>query len=158
MNKKFRIISYALSVVGGAFTPLKSFAVQMESIWPTGWWGNPETGLLGCNGSVDRAIKLGVPWCNALGFCGIVQVLLNVVSFGISIAFFVLMPIFLVWGGIIILTSGGNPGKLGEGKKILTGTLVGVLITLGGYLIVKMFVDFLDIGKIGGFGGNFLGC
>ena len=135
MQKLFRVIRYPLLVISSLAVPLKSFAaVKMESIWPTGYWGGSK-GLLGCSGI----------YCNEAGFCGIVQVILNVISFGISIAFFVLLPIFLTWGGIVILTSQGNPGKLGEGKKILTGTLVGVLITLGGYLILQTFTSFLNL-------------
>jgi hypothetical protein len=140
-----------LWVVGGISLPLTSFAlarsyvVQMPPIWPRGFWGPI---LNFCSGIA----------CSAWGLCGIVQVILNVISFGISIAFFAVLPIFLTWGGVVILTSQGNPGKLGEGKKILTGTLVGALITLGGYLIVKTFVGFLNIGGIGGFNSGFLGC
>ena len=107
----------------------------MPSIWPTGYWGDRGTGLLGCSGIA----------CNALGFCGIVQAVLNLISFGISIAFFILLPIFFTWGGVVILTSQGNPGKIGEGKKILTGTLVGALLSLGGYLILQTFSSFLNL-------------
>ena len=147
MSKKLLIVS-CLSLIA-CFLPYISFAVQMESIWPTGYWGGPN-GLVGCSGINCNVGPTG-------GFCGIVQVVLNVISFGISIAFFILMPIFLVWGGMVILTSQGNPGKLGEGKKILTGAVVGALLTLGGYLIVNTFVTFLGIKFIGGFTGG-LGC
>src|SRR3989344_5640538 len=117
MSKKFGVISYVLWVAGGIFLPSTSFAltrsyvVQMHSIWPKGYRGP----------ILDFCSGIG---CNVWGFCGIVQVVLNLISFGISIAFFVLLPIFFTWGGVVILTSQGNPGKIGEGKKILTGTLV----------------------------------
>ncbi len=138
MLKKFRATSYLLPIIGSAFFPLTGFAadrvysVQMHSIWPKGYWGPI---LDFCSGIA----------CNAWGFCGIVQVFLNLISFGISLAFFVFLPIFLTWGGVVILTSGGNPGKVSEGKKILTGTLVGALLALGGYLILNTFISFLNL-------------
>jgi hypothetical protein len=131
MAKKFFVVGYLVLVVGGAFLPLITNAINMPPIWPTGYWGP----FVGCNG-ID---------CNAQGFCGIVQVFLNIISFGISLAFFVLMPIFLTWGGVVILMSQGNPGKMSEGKKILTGTLVGALIALGGYLILQTLGSFLNL-------------
>jgi len=52
----------------------------------------------------------------------------------------------------MILVAGGDPGKLGEGKKILTGTLVGILIVLGAFLIVSTFIKFLGVsGFVKGF-------
>lgn len=59
----------------------------------------------------------------------------------------------------MFLTSAGNPGRMGEAKKILTGTLIGVLIVLSAYLIVKMFVDFFELSDfIKGFGSSFTNC
>ena len=134
MHKKLFFIS-RLSFIGGLLlSPLTSFAVQMHTIWPIGYWGG-DKGLIECSGVA----------CNALGWCGLVQVFLNFISLGISIAFFVLMPIFLVWGGVVILTSQGNPAKLGEGKKILGGAVVGAVLTLGGYLIVNTFASILGL-------------
>lgn len=146
MAKKFFVISFLLLTIGGSFLPLVTHAVNMPSIWPTGYWGDKDTGLLGCSGLTklpDGTTILGD--CSTKGFCGIVQVVLNLISFGISIAFFVLLPIFFTWGGVVILTSQGNPGKVGEGKKILTGTLVGALLSLGGYLILQTFSSLLSL-------------
>lgn len=87
--------------------------------------------------------------CNSLN--GLVQVALNIVSFGITIALFFAAPALFAWGGILLLISGASPSKREQGKKIITGTLIGVLITLFAFLIVQTFVSLLGISNIGGF-------
>jgi hypothetical protein len=49
------------------------------------------------------------------------------------------------------MVSGGNPGKREQGKKAVTGTIIGVLITLAAFLIVKTFVNLIGISDVGGF-------
>lgn len=99
----------------------------------------------------------GLVSCTGLGchdFCDLICTFVRVVYFGITIAVFAVAPVLFAVGGILILTSGGSPGRLEQGKKTLTGTLIGVLITLLAYLIVATFVKFLGASGIGGFSGS----
>ncbi len=98
----------------------------------------------------------GLVSCRGLGCtsaCQLVGTFINVVYFGITITLYFIFPTLFAWGGIVILTSAGNPGRIESGKKILTGTLIGILIVLGAWLIIKIFIDVLGAaGKIPGFG------
>jgi hypothetical protein len=44
-------------------------------------------------------------------------------------------------GGILMLLSAGNPGLLGKGKTILYSALVGLVLSLGSYLIIKTLLN-----------------
>ncbi|MFA5368454.1 MAG: hypothetical protein WC303_00350 [Candidatus Paceibacterota bacterium] len=37
---------------------------------------------------------------------------------------------FIVWGGITILVSGGNPAEVQKGRSILLYTVIGIVVTL----------------------------
>ncbi|MEK9180297.1 MAG: hypothetical protein AAB897_02700 [Patescibacteria group bacterium] len=111
-------------------------AATMKDIFPTGYWATK--GLLECS---QQGCTLD----------DLIQTALNFVSFGMTLALFVGAPILFAYGGVMILISGGSPDKLGQGKKILTGTLIGALIVLCAYLIIKTFVSLLGISGIGGF-------
>lgn len=56
----------------------------------------------------------------------------------------------------MILIAGASPDKLATGKKILTGTLIGVLIVLSSFLIVETFISILGVARdVPGFGTAF---
>ncbi len=116
----------------------------MPSLWPTGYWGP----LLSCNTgkNADGTVNLTCASLNDL-----IQTILNVVAFAMTLALFVLAPLFFAWGGLMMLIAGGSPQKMASGKKILTGTVIGIIIVLAAYLIVKTFVGFLGIAGVGGF-------
>ncbi|OGZ53426.1 MAG: hypothetical protein A3B25_01880 [Candidatus Ryanbacteria bacterium RIFCSPLOWO2_01_FULL_48_26] len=138
--------------------PAATFA-HTPNIFPSGYWGgaDPEnsnrSGIVSCSPPI-QTIRLGgevVPFepetaCKSL--CDLIHTLIHLIVFGMSITLFGAAPILFAWGGILILTSAGNPGKISDGKKILTGTLIGILIILSAYLIVKTFIDALGISGI----------
>ena len=51
--------------------------------------------------------------------------------------------LFFVIGGIVWLTSAGNQNQITAGKKILTGTIMGIIIILSAYIIVNFTVSAL---------------
>lgn len=108
------------------------------------FWGGGSSGLLSCTGAT----------CHSL--CDLIQTFVNVTYFGITLVLFIAAPILFAWGGIMLIISGGNPGKTGEAKKILTGTLIGVVIVLSAFIIIKLFVDLFSLSSyIQGFGSSF---
>lgn len=139
MKKTFILYSFFFIL---AVTPALVSAATMPDIFPGGYWadpyGTPPRGLLYC--SPDGCT-----------FDDLIQTFLNFVAFGITLALFIATPILFAWGGIMIMLAGGSPEKLGQGKKILTGTLIGVLIVLASFLILRTFINFLGIAGIGGF-------
>ncbi len=62
---------------------------------------------------------------------------INFLLFKIAIPLAVLM---VIWGGINILTSAGNEGKVKRGREIITGTFVGIAIAFGAWLIVETII------------------
>lgn len=75
-------------------------------------------------------------------FCDLLSTGQNFIKFGITIGLYVLAPIFLVWGGIMIMTAGGNESKVTEARKMLLSTVLGIAVTLGAFLIVNTFFFF----------------
>lgn len=54
--------------------------------------------------------------------------------------------ILMVYGGIMVITSGGNPQKLQAGKELITSAVMGlILILFGTYLLKLIGVDILQI-------------
>ncbi len=52
---------------------------------------------------------------------------------------------FVIYGGFDLLTSGGNSEKVDAGKKKIGGSIIGLIIVLGSYLVIGailfMFTD-----------------
>ena len=126
-------ISFLLLII-----PIAASAHQIN-LWgvPPGYWGGP---LLSCNTQKDASGKFTNP-CTSL--CDLMHTFQHVIYLGISLAFFAIARVLLIWGGVLILISGPSPTVHEKGKKILTGTVIGILIVLGAFLIVNTFVVFI---------------
>ncbi len=53
----------------------------------------------------------------------------------------VIAPISFAWAGFLILTSGGDPGKLKQGKEILVKVGIGFAIILAAYLVISFIMN-----------------
>lgn len=82
--------------------------------------------------------------CGNCGFNDIVNIFINAADylFGILGA---LALLFFIYGGVIWLTAGGSAGQIDKGKKILLGALIGMLLALGAWLIIKFLVTALGV-------------
>lgn len=58
----------------------------------------------------------------------------------------------LIYGAFLILTSQAQPEKLNQGKRIISGAIIGVVFTLGSVFLVNLLAS--GILKIPGFGGT----
>lgn len=74
--------------------------------------------------------------------CDIFVMIQNIIDF-ILIAIFIISPILIVAGGIIILTSAGIPERTGLGKKIITNTVIGIIIALVSWTIINVVFNTL---------------
>ena len=94
------------------------------------------------------------PICNNL--CDLIAQVANIIYYAIAVVIWIITPILVAVGGIMIMLSGANPGMIETGKKTITGTVWGVVIVLCAWLIVFTFVSaFGGLSKyVGGFGGN----
>ncbi len=73
------------------------------------------------SGTLTDAI---VAWTNyALGFVGVIAVA------------------FIVYGGFLNITAGGDEDQASRGRKIIVQAVVGIIIILSAYAIVNTFLD-----------------
>lgn len=61
----------------------------------------------------------------------------------------ILVFIFLVWGGIQWITSGGDKGKTEEARNRITAALVGLAIVAAAWAIVQLVAYFFGIDIFG---------
>ena len=82
--------------------------------------------------------------CGNCGFNDIIGIFINAADylFGILGA---LALLFFIYGGLVWLTSGGSAGQIDKGKKILLGAVIGMLLALGAWLIVKFLITALGV-------------
>lgn len=93
----------------------------------------------------------GFPPCENL--CDLVSTVANVAYFFIAVVIWIFMPIMFAWSGLSLMLSQGNSEGMSKAKKRLTGSAIGLLVALGAYLIVFIFVHVLGFATfIGGFG------
>ena len=59
----------------------------------------------------------------------------------------VIAPVFVLVGGVIILSSAGKPEQAGMGRKIITSAIVGVIIALLAWTILGMVFNALVGGE-----------
>ncbi len=111
--------------------PFATFASHTQQIpaFPRPYWGtNPP--LLPCGPGTGH---------DCTSICELFVLFQRLIYFGITLVFFAIAPVLFLWGGVMLLVSAGSPQKISSGKKILTGTVVGISIALGSYLIVTTF-------------------
>src|SRR4030043_291303 len=89
---------------------------------------------------------------NPCTLCDIFKVAKNIIDFLLLIIFFV-ATIFIVIGGIRMLTSAGSPEHVDRGKRMITAAIVGVIIALVSWiLLAELFIAL--VGEQTAEGGN----
>ena len=78
--------------------------------------------------------------------CGeaeLLQLGVNIINFMIQWLAFPLVIIFFLWGGFLLLTSSGSPTRIEQGKKAITGAVVGLVIVLTSVVVINTVLQFL---------------
>lgn len=84
------------------------------------------------------AVDLSIPQYNPLARVSSVGVLMNVVGpIAMGIGGFICL-MFLLWGGFLYLTSGGEPEKVQQGKRTLTYAIIGLIVMVCSVLFVNI--------------------
>ncbi|MBI2888933.1 MAG: hypothetical protein HYY10_03350 [Candidatus Liptonbacteria bacterium] len=110
-------------ILGAAVLP--SVASAQQASFP--YWGtNPS--LLPCTG------------LKCVDLCQLLLLFQHLIYFGMTIAVLFVAPILILWGAFLIIISGGSAERVSKGKTVLTSTIVGIVITLGAFLIVSTFL------------------
>ncbi len=89
----------------------------------------------------DPAGPLSTGGCGLKSFLEFIN---NIIVFLMKATFFV-APLFIVYGGFVMLTSGGNSGKFDQGKDIIRSALVGIVIALISYLLITVLFRILQV-------------
>lgn len=94
-------------------------------------------GLVTCGNSTSSFCT----WSDLVGGSGsLVARVTNFALFGFAVP---LAVAFFIWGGIKMITSGGNEGRFKEGKEVITGVLWGLLIAFGAWIIINTVIAIL---------------
>jgi hypothetical protein len=145
-----------IAIIGSSLAlPFVASAWTTPNIWgtPPGFWGP----LVSCTGYYSSSVATfnnsgNLPPCTSL--CDLIDTAINVIYFGMTLALFVIAPVVIVIGAIMIMLGGANPEMLAKGKKAIVGAVIGIAIVLCAYLIVNTVITVLNISGIGGFGNN----
>ncbi|MCK4553586.1 hypothetical protein KAU19_01320 [Candidatus Parcubacteria bacterium] len=105
--------------------------------------GNIETcNCDGVNCSINQTTECGKYCCGDYELNDFVQVFVRYYDrlFGLigSVAL-----LFFIYGGIVFLISAGNSEKVEQGKKILIGAAIGLVIVFASYAITQFTLDAL---------------
>ena len=95
-----------------------------------------------------------VPPCPALlkdGSCDVtaytenhlIELGVNVINFMIQWLAFPLVVLFFLWGGFLLVTSGGSPNRVEQGKKAITGAIIGLVIVLTSVVVINVVLQLL---------------
>ncbi len=99
------------------------------------YWGP----ILSCSGSPQPGSELK----QCTSFCDILATGQNIVKMAMTLAIYIIAPIFLIWGGAKIIVARGNPAAIKESRSMLLATFVGIAITVGAYVIVNTFFSLI---------------
>ena len=81
------------------------------------------------------------------GGCGLaafLQFINNIIIFLLKATFFV-APLFIAYGGFVMITAGGNTGNFESGLGIIKSALIGIVIALVSYLLVTFVFRILGV-------------
>ena len=71
--------------------------------------------------------------------CDMFKLIKNIANFIVILAPVIAGLMFLI-GGFIILTAGGNEGKVKQGQGMMTQALIGILLIFGAWVIVNTVI------------------
>ena len=79
----------------------------------------------------------------AAGWGMLITVINNIISFLITLAIVFVAPLMIAWSGFLFVVNPVNAGGKEQARKILTNTVVGIVIALAGWLIVDAIMAVL---------------
>ena len=104
--------------------------------------GQCKGGLVPCGRTCDDPCTKNCE-CAPCTLCHLFVLFKRIVDFLTLNIIFPLAVLMIVVGGAMFLTAGGDPGRIGGAKKILTATVIGLAIILAAWLIVDTVITFL---------------
>jgi len=123
---------FAVTVLALYLLPVGVFAAGLAPYWGP---------LVSCTGGAPGGSDKKV--CSS--FCDLLSTAQNFINFGMTVAIYIIAPIFIVWGGIMILTAGGSPERVKSARQMLLSVVIGIAIVLGSFVIVSTFFYVMSI-------------
>lgn len=90
------------------------------------------------------SVDIGSNVKSFFGFTCIQHFIFRIVDIGIILSGLLLL-VYLVWGGVEWLTSGGDKGKIENARSKLTNALIGVAIIASSYAVWRLALTFFGI-------------
>lgn len=90
----------------------------------------------------------GVGPSNTLLNFGLIYFQGNIIPFVVSLLLFILVLVsfvFLAWGGITWITSGGEKEGMTKAKATVTGALIGLALGLSAFIVLNILFSFFGI-------------
>ncbi len=120
-----------------------------DCLWQGGYWGP----LLSCTGTGPMTAG-AVITKTCTNLCDLVSTAQNGFLMILSFYFYILVPVFLIYGGFRIMVSSGSPESYGKGVEIIRRTAIGLAIALGAFVIINTFLWFLGLTNPSGAGSG----
>jgi len=95
----------------------------------------------GAKCGAEEPIETGGP-VGSCTICDAYIVAKNIVNFLIELSF-VIATAMIVWGGLQMILSTGNPSKVSQAKSIMINALIGLAIALTAWLVVNTIITVL---------------
>lgn len=86
-----------------------------------------------------------IPCTNKCSFPDIIKIINNVITFLITTVFLPLFVLIIIYAGYQYLTAQGNPSKVANVKKLLLNVVIGLVIILTAWLIVRVFFQTIGV-------------
>lgn len=83
-----------------------------------------------------------------LGFFTDVGELINKALRFVMVIAALLVFLYLIWGGIEWITSGGDKGKTESARNKITAAVIGLIVVAASYAILQLALTFLGVGGI----------
>ena len=111
---------------GSAFVASAAFFINNALAQGSSFFDNPQTGA--------------APNIAAQGTLG--QNVTNIINFFLGLLGLIAVA-FLIYAGVLMVTAGGNDEQVGKAKKIITYSVIGIIIILLSYTIVTFVTSAL---------------
>jgi len=85
----------------------------------------------------------GQPICTLEDFWGVDGLVDRLIQFGI---FYIAIPVgvaLIIYGGILMATSGGNTSRVQQGKTVIKSVVIGLVMAFGAFLLVRTIMRLL---------------
>ena len=91
---------------------------------------------------ITRYFAQIVPDCDPTTTCdtnALLQLIVNILQFLIDTALIVAV-VSIMWGGLLMLTSGGSSSKITNAKKAITAAVTGIIIVTVAATLISIFI------------------